>query len=102
MGADLHENKKHSYVDRRSKFQQGSINECTSVPSAVFNQFALSQRTNVWDYQPPGCTVSDIPDKPGNAASKQQQKVMIQDVTVEWAARAEAEAADKQKQLTAQ
>ena len=61
LSADLFENKKHRYVDRKTKFEQSCIDECYSVPSAVFNSFALRNCENE-DYLPPMCTVSDITD----------------------------------------
>ena len=65
LSADLYENKKHQYVDRQSKFSQISVDECYSVPSAVFNPFALAQRKNETpedDYLKPGCRVTDFTD----------------------------------------
>ena len=37
LAADLHEPKRHRYIDRRSKFEAMSVDECYKVPSAVFN-----------------------------------------------------------------
>ena len=69
LSADLHEAKRHRYVDRRSKFSHEAISECYSVPSAVFNSFALGalQRQGTMtndsatdsDYEPAMCKVTD-------------------------------------------
>ena len=62
LAADIHENKRHNYVDRRSKFSQQSVNECFSVPTAVFNSFAVTQNVGFDDdYEPPMCKISDLP-----------------------------------------
>lgn len=67
LSADLHESKRHKYVDRKSKFDQFSVNECSSVPSAVFNSFSNTQnafyRSNDDSYLPPGCRVYDLVDE---------------------------------------
>ena len=98
FSADLHEPKRHKYVDRRSKFSELSVQECFSVPSAVFNSFALSQRKvcgGYQDYLEPGCRVSDIEDT--NAGSDGDEQMLfdgerplvtdlIKDVTASWPA----------------
>ena len=63
LSADLHENKRHRYIDRRSKFSQTCIDECLSVPSAVFNSVALRNDVTYEDYKLPMCRVSDIDDQ---------------------------------------
>lgn len=65
LAADLHENKRHRYVDRKSKFSQMSIDECFSVPSAVFNPFAAAAGRQYGlysgeEYVSPGCRVYDF------------------------------------------
>ena len=67
FSVDLFENKRHRYVDRKSKFEQIFVDECFSVPSAVFNPTALKQRRvhgvdDNDDYVPPMCRVTDIDD----------------------------------------
>ena len=86
FSVDLYENKRHAYVDRVSKFQQLSVDECFSVPSAVFNPNALTQRrvhgTPIDDYLPPMCRVTDIED---NYNSEEMiGNDLIQDVTRTW------------------
>ena len=62
LAADLHENKRHTYVDRSTKFADNKVNECFSVPTAVFNSFAITQKVGFDEtYEPPMCKISDLP-----------------------------------------
>ena len=64
LTADIHDSKRHNYVDRLSKFKNGQVRECFSVPSAVFNSFALIQKTHTEEgYEAPMCKVLDFPEK---------------------------------------
>ena len=99
LSADLHENKRHKYVDRRSKFSQNSVKECYSVPSAVLNSFANMQaRSSGEEYEGPICKVSDYEEIPKEAEAPKDEdqdmnsqdekppryRKLIEDITTEW------------------
>lgn len=97
LSAELYETKRHKYVDRRSKFSKNLVDECSSVPSAVFNSFSNVQNTFYqvepeMGYLSPGCRVYDLIDE--DCADEEAMEVdegkkkgycnLIVDVTKTW------------------